>query len=103
MNNEQQLSEHALVMLSLSAAGTYLVLNSERRMSPCEWVKRYLRQRSTHGAFNTVMRELKLYPADYRNDMRMDEETFNYLVELLRYDAGKTTTAMRCPFHLKTD
>ena len=93
--HEKQLAEHALVLLSLSVAWTYVILNSVRRKSPFEWMKSYLRQRSTHGALNTVIRELKPYPTDYRNHMRMDEDTFNYLVELLRDDIRKTNTILR--------
>jgi hypothetical protein len=50
---DQQLAEHAVVLLSLSAAGTYLISTSERRKSPSEWMKRYLKQSSMHGALQS--------------------------------------------------
>jgi hypothetical protein len=43
----------------------------------------------------SYMLELKSYPNDYRNCIRMIEDTFNFLVELLRDDIRKRTTTMR--------
>ena len=50
---ERQLAELAAVLLWFSAAGTRLILSSERRKLHSEWMKRYLKQGPMHGALSS--------------------------------------------------
>ena len=97
MDREQynQHIEAVVAIMSMSAAGMYLTLHMEPRKSPTEWVKSFLRSRSTRGAHATLMQELISYPAEYRNYMRMSEEKFTFLLDLIRNDVGKKNTTMR--------
>lgn len=56
-----------------------------------EWYK--LRNRFTHEHLLNVLRETE--PEDYRNFLRMNQESFDCLLELVRPKIGKKDTNMR--------
>ncbi|KAJ8963132.1 hypothetical protein NQ318_018597 [Aromia moschata] len=62
----------------------------KRRWSK-EWYK--MRNRFTHEHFANFLRDSE--PEDYRNFLRMDQESFDYLLELVRPDIEKKDTNMR--------
>ncbi|KAJ8938939.1 hypothetical protein NQ318_014556 [Aromia moschata] len=62
----------------------------KRRWSK-EWYK--MRNRLTHEHLLNFLRDSE--PEDYRNFLKMDQESFDYLLELVRPDIEKKDTNMR--------
>ncbi|KAJ8944913.1 hypothetical protein NQ318_012722 [Aromia moschata] len=65
---------------------------AEKRRWSKEWYKNE-KNRFTHEHLVNLLRDSE--PEDYRNFLRMDQESFDYLLELVRPDIEKKDTNMR--------
>ena len=60
------------------------------------WVKKWISRRASLGAYQTLLRELQEEdPFSYRNFLRMDHNTFQELLELVRPFIQRQDTVMR--------
>lgn len=93
-------SEHHVAELFLLTAATsiyfYIKQNKKRRRRRVWSEKWLLRRNLGRGLLNMVDNELKPEdPASYKNFLRMNEETFNELLELIVNKIAKQDTCMR--------
>ncbi|GFS15050.1 hypothetical protein ElyMa_006761800 [Elysia marginata] len=67
--------------LALAAIAISVVLKKRRR-SRREWVKQWLLMRPKQSD-TTLLEELRLYPDDFQNYLRMDYDIYNELLQLI--------------------
>lgn len=69
---------------------------ARKRQSRSMWVLEWLQSRSTRGAYNSLLQELKLTDVNgYRNFLRMNETSFNLLCEKVKPLLQRQDTHMR--------
>ncbi|GFO37059.1 hypothetical protein PoB_006356400 [Plakobranchus ocellatus] len=68
--------------LALAAIAISVVVKKRRRQSRREWVKQWLLKRPKQS-HTTLLEELRLYPADFQNYLRMDHDIYNELLQLI--------------------
>ena len=81
------------------AACAIVIALSERRRCKRKrrvWTKQWLLRRE-EISFSTLLKELQPEPDDYRNFLRMDEETFEELLILVTPHIERQTTKFREP------
>ena len=54
----------------------------KKKKRRAEWVKKWLLDRDKHTHIN-LLSELRTYPSDFHNYMRMDDETYHTLLEMV--------------------
>ncbi|CAH1953995.1 unnamed protein product [Acanthoscelides obtectus] len=71
-------------------------LNQKKRKARRMWVRNWISKRDTHGASNILLRQLKDEdPVAYRNVLRMSNEQFNVLLQMVDETIRKKDTKMR--------
>lgn len=79
----------------LALTGLIFVLkNKKRRNDRTEWCKGWLLKRKQFSHVNLI-KELRITPKDYRNYLRMDENTYLKLLSLVTPLIQKEDTVMR--------
>ncbi|KAK3788233.1 hypothetical protein RRG08_029029 [Elysia crispata] len=66
----------------------------KKKKRRAEWVKEWLLDRDKHTHIN-LLSELRTYPSDFHNYMRMDDETYHTLLEMVTPLIEKQDTKMR--------
>ena len=62
------------------------------------WMKKWLAARERQSVYFNILQELRLQDADnYRKYLRMNENTFTYLLEKIRPKITRKRTNMRSP------
>jgi hypothetical protein len=75
----------ASFFLIISGVCAHLLISKLSRVNRKIWVKPYIQKRSTLGAYNGIMAELRLFDGiQLKNYLRMSTETFQKL--LVRFD-----------------
>lgn len=98
INNKSKKKRNTRV-IAIAAIYTYYLKSLSNYESKTyirsEWVKKWKTDRNMFGHMPLV-RELKEnYPDDYRNYLRMDAETFDKLLSLIKHKIVKQDTIMR--------
>ena len=63
-------------------------------------MKDWIRERKTLGAQNNILRELRLGDAEgFRRYLRMDNTTYEFIIERVRSSITKQTTTFRKPVY----
>ena len=75
-----------------------IAIHKERSKSRSRsiWAKEWLKKRRTYTHTN-LLNELRFYPDDFRNYLRMDESTYVHLLDLVGPLIEKQSTVMREP------
>lgn len=81
-------------MLAVAAAVAVIIKKKKQRKSRSKWMKEWLLKRSTLSHVN-LLEELRLEPGDWHNYLRMDEETYFKLLQLVTPLIKKEDTHMR--------
>ena len=77
-------------------------LERKKRRPRRIWVKEWIKNRQTKGAYNALLNEFLLTDReDYRRFMRMNTETFSELLERIRPYITGTRTVMREPISVE--
>lgn len=87
------ISEYDLTLIGLAVAllpKKHIKINRKRS----KWVKQWLINRQVYSHMHLI-NELRLEPDDYRNYMRMDENSYTELLELVSPLLQKEDTIMR--------
>ena len=61
------------------------------------WVEHWLQNRKLFGAYHTLFQEIRNVPKKCRDYIRMDNNQFLYLVDLISEDIARETTQLREP------
>lgn len=70
-------------------AGAYYGLKKKRRKRPKWWVRSFLAERQSEGAYSSLMRDLHLQ-SGFKNFLRMTPENFKFLLNLIGPEFAKT-------------
>ncbi|KAK9877665.1 hypothetical protein WA026_019336 [Henosepilachna vigintioctopunctata] len=70
-------------------AGAYCELKKKRRKRPRWWVRSFLAKRDSEGAYNSLMRDLRLQ-SGFDNFVRMTAADFELLLNLIGPEITKT-------------
>ena len=89
--------EAALIAVSALFLGYAVMEETKKKRKPRKvWVKPWILQRETLGAYNALVSEIALSEReDYRRFMRMNTETFTEILERINPYITKKTTVMR--------
>ncbi|XP_064625933.1 uncharacterized protein LOC135486765 [Lineus longissimus] len=80
---------------AMAAAVAYHKMK-RRRTKRTVWVRKWIQRRKTRGSYAMLVDELRLEdPGSYKNYLRMDEETFEHLVQLVTPYVAREDTNMR--------
>lgn len=83
----------ASIAIICSVAFKKQLNNQKKKRGPD---RKWIRHRENRGVMNTLVEELRLQDSfSYRNWMRMDEDCFNHLVNLIQYDIIKQNTILQ--------
>ena len=78
-----------------------ILLNHENATKPRRhsiWQRSWLAERKSLSAYNNIIQEFRIGNSyHYRRYLRMNVETFEFLLEKLRPHITKQTTVMRAP------
>lgn len=83
-----------LCLVSIGIACAVHRENASKNKRKRKWVKTWLRKRHTYTHVN-LLKELQLEPDDYRNYLRMPEEVYMELLDLVTPHIQKEDTVMR--------
>lgn len=85
-----------MTMTSIAATGLLLIAakkaEEEQKTKRRCWVKDYRKTRNQNGNTQHLMQELKPNSADYKNFIRMDEDSFNLVLTAIKSDIEKQDT-----------
>jgi hypothetical protein len=84
------LSEFEAISIALATT----LDKKDRRKKRCKWCKSWLLQRKRFSRTN-LLQELRLEPDDQRNYLRMDEESYIQLLQLVTPYIKRNDTNMR--------
>lgn len=70
------------VNLALAATAVALVIKTKGKKQKRKWTKDWLLKRSQYSHVN-LLNELRFHPEDWHNYLRMDEETYFELLQLV--------------------
>ena len=84
--------------VTVMAAASVAVVYQRRQKRRSEWVKRYLMSRQSRGAWAAIFREVhNIYLDDYRNLLRMDDDTFHMLLSMVEPNITRQRSRLRHP------
>ena len=72
----------------------FVILKKKKRKQRRMWSKDWLLKRDTLSHTN-LLEEIRAFPEDFQNFMRMDEETYLHLLSLVTPLISKQSTVMR--------
>ena len=78
----------------LDALAIFVVLKKKKRQQRRMWSKDWLLKRNTLSHTN-LLQEIRAFPEDFQNFLRMDEETYLHLLSLVTPLISKKSTVMR--------
>ena len=78
----------------LDALAIFVVLKKKKRQQRRMWSKDWLLKRNTLSHTN-LLQEIRAFPEDFQNFLRMDEETYFHLLSLVTPLISKKSTVMR--------
>lgn len=81
-------------LLATIAATSLLISRKPRRKKRTIWTKKWLQERESYGDM-VLLRHVKNAPDDWRNYLRMDESTFQHLLNMVKPFIAKQDTHMR--------
>ena len=86
-------------MLAACSALIIVAILRKKKRKPREiWVKKWLMKRDKKSAYNTILQELRLDDkANFRRYLRMNTDTFDELVRLVKPHIEKKCTRLRKP------
>lgn len=94
--------DEASVVVMASTAAACLLLSAaiedeeaQQQENKRLWIKDYRKSRKRCGNTQSLMMELKPDSNDFKNFIRMDEESFNFILSAIRPDIEKQDTRMR--------
>ena len=71
-------------------------LKAKKNKKREHWVKPWMSSRAEKGAHNNIIRELRFTdPASYRNYLRLSQDQYDELLEMIRPAITKQDTVMR--------
>ncbi|XP_061717342.1 putative nuclease HARBI1 [Cydia pomonella] len=79
---------------AVAIIGLLCILQKKRQRRKRMWCKHWLLQRKQY-THNNLLKEIRITPKDYRNYLRMDEETYLLLLDLVTPRIMKQDTVMR--------
>jgi hypothetical protein len=78
------------------AAAALIILLEEQKREKTIWTRNLFKRRTEKGHYENLVKELSLEDSEsYRRFLRMDTETFNSIVDIVRPDIQKQMTLMR--------
>ena len=83
-----------LAVLALCLNKLNVKKKKKKKKRRAEWVKKWLLDTDKHTHIN-LLSELRTYPSDFHNYMRMDDETYHTLLEMVTPLIEKQDTKMR--------
>lgn len=91
---EMTTSNDALAIVGLLIATQHNKLEKRKKNKRTLWCKDWLRKRNEYSHLN-LLNEFKLFPKDWHNYLRMDEDTYLKLLSLVTPLIQKKNTVMR--------
>lgn len=88
------LTTEDLCLIGTAVACYVKVKGSKKSKNRSKWVKNWLEKRSTYSHIN-LLNELRLEPDDWRNYLRMDEDTYIELLNMVTICIKRQDTVMR--------
>lgn len=79
---------------AIALVGLLVVLDSKKKRKRKTWCKKWLTKRDEY-THTRLLKELSADPSDYRNYLRMNEETYEKLLSLVTPLIRKKNTVMR--------
>lgn len=80
--------------LDLDNLAIFVILKKKKRKQRGMWSKDWLLKRDMLSHIN-LLEEIRAFPEDFHNFMRMDEETYLHLLSLVTPLISKQSTVMR--------
>lgn len=91
MDDRQRL---AAAILLLDEAGVFVSKKPKRKPPKC-WVKSWLKKRNEYSHMNLLLELKENNPYDFKNYLRMTEDEYKYLIDLVSPLIQKKNTVLR--------
>ncbi|MGH0118224.1 UNVERIFIED_CONTAM: hypothetical protein FKN15_050819 [Acipenser sinensis] len=88
--------EELAVIIFSTVVILHAIFSNEKATPRKSWTKPWLRRRQKHGAYHALIQEMRLEDAEkYQNFLRMDTQSFDLLLNLVKHLIEKEDTFFR--------